>query len=79
MKSKLISNVRPWNGIGEVVSPRLPAGVYVAKLTFVGADKEEDSVFELLDSIGFGQRRKRVPDENFWSQVYGFTVPAHNG
>jgi hypothetical protein len=56
----------------------LPAGTYVAKLTFVGADLEEDSFDRFLHEIGLVKRAIRALDENFWSQIYGFSVPRQS-
>lgn len=53
----------------------LPAGAYVAKLTFVAADQEQNWLDGFLSRIGLSKSEDHQPDENFWSQLYGFTVP----
>lgn len=62
-----------WMEPGEIYRLGVPVvlskGVYLAKLTFVGADTW---LGKLLARIGV----TRASDGNFWSQIYGFSV--HN-
>jgi hypothetical protein len=54
----------------------LPVGVYLAKLTFVGAEQPVGLLDTFLRSSGLIRTNDRCEQENFWSQVYSFTVPA---
>jgi hypothetical protein len=47
----------------------LPEGSYLAKVVFVAAPQPLDWVDVMLD-------KQQDPDGDFWSQIYGFTVPA---
>jgi hypothetical protein len=78
------NEVEFWMEPGETyhlgVPVLLPAGTYFAKLTFVGADQEKDWLDKTLDKalewISRSPPKKPHKDDNFWSQVYGFTVPS---
>jgi hypothetical protein len=53
----------------------LTKGLYVTKLTFVGADQERDWVNRLFDIAGDPEQGPPGADQNFWSQIYALTVP----
>lgn len=69
-----------WMEPGETyrmgVPVMLPPGVYIAKLTFVGADQERNEWDRFLEEIGVVKKQPACADQNFWSQIYGFIVPA---
>jgi hypothetical protein len=54
----------------------LPQGMYVAKLTFVGADQKPGEWDRFLGEMGLVDTQPPDEDQNFWSQIYGFTVPG---
>ena len=69
-----------WMEPGEIyrlgVPVLLPAAAYIAKLTFVAADQPEDWLDRQCRELGICNGPSRQPDENFWSQIYGFNVPV---
>jgi len=71
-----------WMEPGETYRLGVPVvlskGLYVAKLTFVGAEQDRDWVENAIDDTVSQRRSKSDTHQNFWSQIFGFSVPAVN-
>jgi len=74
------NKVEFWMEPGETYHLGVPwileKGTYLAKLTFVAAPQETGWLDKVLDEIGFRRPPSGIRDENFWSQIFGFSVPA---
>jgi len=77
---ELSNRVEFWMEPGETYHLGVPLileqGAYLAKLTFVAAPQEAGWLGKVLDETGFRRPKSGIRDENFWSQIFGFSVPT---